>query len=268
MSSKKKKKPQQQPQTTNDAKSTKPQSGNENLTATIGDSSFVFLSSQTFNSCDVPCIARMAQYETSQPPQHPLSLVPHFKSVARLMPPSASVLKKSGCHSAADEYFSWFLLTSACLSHGAQGKRSTSALDGNNKKSTAPVAYANFELGVFFTSQLQQHQKKKKKGERVYCFRPHKCHCQQPGMILSSSNELIHLPVPYSLHPKPYFADEDDHRMQETPSFHEITDESRCVGNMLMTPYGARQAMEQNSRKTKRPQVSERRYEAATLFRL
>jgi hypothetical protein len=62
---------------------------------------------------------------------------------------------------------------------------------------------------------------------------------------------MIHLPIPYSLRPKPYFEDEDDTVMQETPFFHEIEDGTRCVGNMLLTPYGVRQAEKQRKRRNK-----------------
>jgi hypothetical protein len=41
---------------------------------------------------------------------------------------------------------------------------------------------------------------------------------------------------------------EEDTVMQETPSFHEITDESRCVGNMLLTPYGVSQQQKKHKR--------------------
>jgi hypothetical protein len=207
------------------------------------DSSFVFLSSQVFNSCDVSCLSRMARYQPSHPPQRPTNLVPHFKSVTRVVANREYVQQKKGGVPPADDYLSWFLLTSACFSHGAQGKRedatkSTSATTTTTKAST--VAYANFELGVLFTSRSMQGR-----GKRIYCFRPQDCSCQR-GIL--SGSPLIHLPVPYSLRPQPYLEHEDDTLMQETPSFHEIEDGSRCVGNMLLTPYGVRQAEKQQEK--------------------
>ena len=222
--------------------------------------SCLFLSSRIFNSCDVPCISRMALYQTSDPPQRPLSLVPHFKSAARLLKKREVIeTKLSSSNSTAKEYFSWFLLTSACFSHGAQGQRmtssssSSSSADGN-KRSKTVVSYANFELGVLFTSQWKQIGRGGRKNDRVYCFEPKECSCchhqqqQQQQSYSYMSSKLIHLPVPYSLYPYGYFESEDDEMMQETPSFHEITDDSRCVGNMLLTPYG----ISQQSKKAKR----------------
>ena len=187
-----------------------------------GDS-FCFLSSTLFNSCEVSCISRMARYANSNPCQRPTALAPHFKSVARLCRNRDAILNK--CCQPADQFFSWFLLTSACFSHGAQGKRSNPV---------SPISYGNFELGVLFLSQLQPGRGGRK-GDRIYCFRPNGCSCQKLG------SRLIHLPVPYSLDAQLYFENEEDAVMQETPFLHEIADESRCVGNMLRTPYGLSQ---------------------------
>jgi hypothetical protein len=198
--------------------------------------SCLFLSSQVFNSCEVPVISRMARYQSSKPAQHPLTLDPHFKSVTRVLknPKQLEAIQERCGH--AKEYLSWFILTSACFSLGAQGKRSSEL--AKNKDSS--VAYANFELGVLFTSRMQP-ERRRGTGDRVYCFQPKECSCQ---LRTGWSNKLVHLPIPYSLTPKPYMLDENDSEMVETPFFHEILDGTKCVGNMLLTPYGASMAKE------------------------
>merc|ERR1711862_2492 len=57
------------------------------------------------------------------------------------------------------EYISWFLLTSACLSKGAQGYVTPNRIFGSNSTS-----YKNFELGVLFCSRLCGD----KKTDRLY----------------------------------------------------------------------------------------------------
>jgi hypothetical protein len=202
------------------------------------EASWVFLSSNTFNSCDRPCVSRLAHFQVSDPPQRLSTLVPHFKSIGRLVT-DQSVIRKHGfeSRSTAKEYLSWFLLTSACLSHGAQGKR----IQDTDPFATVKekVQYANFELGVLFTSRVQPREK------RLYGFAPHQCSCQS---LVDPQHKLIHLPIPYSLHPKPFLEEEDDPIMQETPFLHEIEDGTRCVGNMLLTPFGIREAKKQKIR--------------------
>jgi hypothetical protein len=209
--------------------------------------SHLFLSSQSFNSCEVPVISRMARYQSSKPVQRPLTLVPHFKSVTRVLknPKQREAIQERCGH--AKEHLSWFILTSACFSLGAQGKRSSEL--AKNKDSS--VAYANFELGVLFTSRMQQ-ERRRGTGDRVYCFQPKECSCQ---LRTGSSNKLVHLPVPYSLTPKPYMQDENDSEMVETPFFHEILDGTKCVGNMLLTPYGASTAKEIHNDMNKKQKV-------------
>lgn len=222
------------PRSVGDAKSGPPLL-NSTTTPAVTDS-FVFLSSQVFNSCEVPVISRMARYQTSKPLQRPLTLVPHFKSVTRVLKNTKQLEAIQERCGHAKEYLSWFLLTSSCFSLGAQGKRSSE--QAQNKDSS--VAYANFELGVLFTSRMQP-ERRRGTGDRVYCFQPKQCSCQ---LRTGWSNKLVHLPVPYSLTPKPYLLDENDSEMVETPFFHEILDETKCVGNMLLTPYGASMAKE------------------------
>lgn len=175
----------------------------------------IYLSAKNFNSCDAACISRMAQYENSQPLQQPNQWVPHIKSVARLC-------KKPNLPS-AETIFSWFLLTSACLSYGSAGKIN----DPYNPKS---IAYSNFELGILFTSQFREG--KPRADDRVYCFRPSHCCC-------CDNSKLIHLPVPYSLKAKLYM-EESEICMDEMPFFNEIEKGDRCAGNMRMTLWGSK----------------------------
>jgi hypothetical protein len=64
--------------------------------------------------------------------------------------------------------------------------------------------------------------------------------------------ELVHLPIPYSIRPGSYFEqqeddDDDSHDlplMKYDPFFHEISDDNRCVGNMLLTPFGNKEVQQ------------------------
>lgn len=198
-------------------------------------SSFVFFSSRAFNSCERACISRLGRFRESHPPQHPFAVVPHFKSFGRVITKKA-VIRKHGFETKAQEYLAWFLLTSACLSHGAQGKRSKVAAEP-----LETVQYKNFELGVMFTSRI--HNKHK----RLYCFQPTSCNCHVMG---SSRNQLIHLPIPYSLHPKPYLENEEDSTMQEAPFLHEIEDDTIGARNMLMIEPQPRKAKRRKGEKS------------------
>jgi hypothetical protein len=218
--------------------------------STQGMYASVFMSSSVFNSVEDACLSRMALFQPSDPPQRPCPMIPHFKSLARIVRgKQRRALKDS--YGPADEFMSWFMLTSACLSLGAQGKSTTTKSLPTDAAGTikSTIAYANFELGVLFTSQLKEAQPRGVKvEERLYCFRPHRCSCN-PSQRGSPMSKMIHLPIPYCLRPKPYFENADDSDMVETPHFHEITAETRCVGNMLMTPYGKALANEWNDKR-------------------
>ena len=190
----------------------------------------LFLSSETFNKIDLDCLSRMVMYEPSIPHQrHANMLVPHFKSVARLFQGSDYRLRKEyGCGK-CQEIFSWFMLTSACLSRGAQGDL-TKMSDQNDA-----ISYANFELGVLFCSRLQG----KRQTDRLFCFHPAQCSCSNSSKRPSSSRALVHLPAPFCMRPARYLEDEDDVEFCETPYFHEIPQGTASVGNMRMTPIGA-----------------------------
>jgi hypothetical protein len=188
--------------------------------------SYLFLSSETFNKIDLCCLSQMVMFEPSVPNQHPLTLPPHFKSVARLCEGGDYRLRKDYGFKKCEEHFSWFLLTSACLSRGAQGEAEAKPRPGSDA-----VSYSNFELGVLFCSRLQGRTKT----DRLYCWKPAQCSCARS----TGGPSLIHLPVPFCFRPSRYQEDEDDAEFCETPHFHEIPPGTGSVGHMLLTPYGA-----------------------------
>jgi hypothetical protein len=201
---------------------------------------FLFLSSQSFNTIDIDCISRMAQYEHSSPQQMSSLRCPHFKSYARLFEGNEYELRRKHDVGKAAEIFTWFLMTSACLSRGAQGFPTTDRMEGSDQ-----VSYANFELGILFCSKLQTHQGDSPELERVYCFKPNQCACESKRGI---NKKLIHLPIPYDMRGQPYQTDEEEAHMCKTPYFHEITPETACVGLMALTPFGKARAAKQTSR--------------------
>jgi len=164
-------------------------------------------------------------FESSVPAQRPTILAPHFKSVARLFDGKTyyRIRKELGVPK-CEACFLWFLLTSACLSKGAQGEATTNPSLGSDA-----MSYSNFELGVLFTSRK----------DRLYCWTPSSCCCCDSGNTTKTSAQLIHLPSPFCFRPAPYVPDEDDMQFCETPYFHEILRDNACIGNMLSTPYGA-----------------------------
>ncbi|OEU17809.1 hypothetical protein FRACYDRAFT_238235 [Fragilariopsis cylindrus CCMP1102] len=148
---------------------------------------------------------------------------PHFKSIARLFQNHAAMHKRNV--PPADAYFSWFLMTSACLSHGAQGAVVDEDVvakirrEYENDPSSRPISTSSSKSSS--PSSLS------------------------PSPSPSSLPELVHLPVPYNIRPESYFeqqqGDDDGHDlplMKYDPFFHEISDDNRCVGNMLLTPFG------------------------------
>jgi Tyrosyl-DNA phosphodiesterase len=191
----------------------------------------LFLSSHCFNSCEVACLSRMSRFHWSDPPQRTSFMIPHFKSVCRVVRKPSLLRSKHGFDGSAKTYFSWFLMTSACLSHGAQGQR-----DRFSESSKNTIRFANFELGILFTSRV------KKSGKVLYAFQPQTCSCRS----LDPTNKLIHLPVPFSTQVDPYIPRSQDgvgaFVMQETPFLHQVEPGTRCVGNMMLTPYGMRMA--------------------------
>jgi hypothetical protein len=204
-----------------------PSLASDTLKAEEANKGFIFLSSEAFNKIDLSCLSQMVMFEPSVPSQHPLTLPPHFKSVVRLCEGNDYRLRKDYGFKKCEENFSWFLLTSACLSRGAQGEA-----DANRRPGSDAVSYSNFELGVLFCSRLQG----RKKTDRLYCWKPAQCAC---GRSTTGGPSLIHLPVPYCFRPSRYQEDEDDVEFCETPYFHEIPPGTGCIGHMKLTPYGA-----------------------------
>jgi hypothetical protein len=182
-----------------------------------GQQGYIFLSSESFNRIHTDCLARMVQFEPTTQRQHPL--VPHFKSIARLLDRRPRGI---------GEGFAWFMLTSACLSRGAQG----------DTLPNGSVSYSNFELGVLFCSR----QEGNRETDRLYCYQPTTCTCQKT----KTNHRLVHLPLPFHCRPSRYvdIADDEEDDDDEvldfvvTPYFHEIPPGTAAVGNMQLTPYG------------------------------
>ena len=171
--------------------------------------------------------AILYRFEPSVPEQR-RPMTPHIKTVARLFEGDERALKIDFGVGKADCYFPWLLLTSACLSHGAQGKKKE-----NEISESATLSYSNFELGVLFCSRVQG----KEESDRLYCWRPARCSCSYP-VSDKQKVKLIHMPLPYSCHPTPYQLHSEDTRFAETPFFHEVEPGSAVVGNMKDTPLG------------------------------
>jgi hypothetical protein len=213
--------------------------GTRNVTTTEpertnGNGGFIFLASQIFNTIDLNIVSRMVQYEHSSPLQVSSLRIPHFKSYARLFEGNDYVLRRDYGVGKAAEIFPWFLMTSACLSRGAQGMPTSDRVAGTDQ-----VSYGNFELGVLFCSRLQGEAE----SDRVYCWKPNYCACGSTR----NKKKLIHLPIPYAVRAQPYQTYSDEAHMCKTPYFHEVAAESACVGLMALTPYGKARAAEQKS---------------------
>jgi hypothetical protein len=200
------------------------------------DGSFVFLSSISFNTIDFACISRMCMFEPSYPSQTPSNRSPHIKSFARVFEGDEYQLRKRYGLEKAEEYMAWFMLTSACLSRGAQGEATR-----HRSFDSDEMTYSNFELGVLFVSRLGDKQ-----SDRLYCSKPSRCHCGQTHLPPQKhSVQMIHLPLPYRLRPRPYHDDKDESEMCATPYFHEIPRGTGFVGQMRLTPLGAQLAAAQ-----------------------
>ncbi|KAL7546022.1 hypothetical protein ACHAWF_009367 [Thalassiosira exigua] len=224
----------------------------------------LFLSSVSFSKLDRSCISRLALFTPVALPFRSASL--HLKGLCRLFNLNETAPAASGVTNAVSkrvkpqnsdsmEYLSWFMLTSACLSKGAQG-RTTPYRDPESDC----MSYSNFELGVLFCSRMvgdNLHDRlyvadrnhavgcRCAKGKRWY--KPHLI--GNGGDIASSLKDVkkIHLPIPYLLRPTPYQEDPDSDLMSHTPFMHEIPDGTGFVGNMKLTPLGQRIARDAES---------------------
>eukprot|EP00970_Alexandrium_tamarense_P000772 scaffold90_cov184-Alexandrium_tamarense.AAC.2 len=224
----------------------------------------VFLSSTAFCKLDRHCISRLSLFETSIPPQIPScsSASLHIKSVCRLLrfnykgSGMSSATKQNKSRHDTKEYISWFLLTSACLSRGAQGQ--PTPYRGFESDS---ISYANFELGVLFSTKLLGDRI----NDRQYVYNPVLKGCQcgagkrwykdllrgqkenertsKPPEFLQSVRK-VHLPIPYRLRCIPYQQDPESDFLSHTPFMHEVLEGTGDVGNMKLTPYGQKVARE------------------------
>jgi len=242
----------------------------------------VFLSSVSFSNLDRSCISRMALFTPLPNIMMYTSASLHFKSICRLLQmnhkESQAVSKldskqrRDQRHSSSDsrEYLSWFMLTSACLSKGAQGQPTP-----YRDPSSDVMSYSNFELGVLFCSRMVGDNKFDRlyvsddgsshtcgcqcgKGKRFY--KPHasanqtrprekghgknnsnSTHNNQHSSLLESVKK-VHLPVPYQLRPRSYQEDAESDFMSFTPYMHDIPEGTGCMGNMKLTPFGQKVA--------------------------
>jgi len=206
---------------------------------------YAFLSSTTFNTISIDCLCRLALYEHNYP-SHFLS--PHIKSFGRIL--SSDHLKSfsdidSTLLRNEKDFFAWFMITSACLSKGAQGQPSP-----DRTLESDFITYSNFELGALFCSRLQGNGDM----DRIYTWNP-KLESKKTQVDLNtflkkkdtegnSPVEVIHLPIPYNVRPRPYMEDPEDTEMSFTPFFHEIDPGTECSGHMRLTPFGKKRETE------------------------
>jgi len=220
----------------------------------------VFMSSNNFSSMEKAIISRFAQFEPTPNTQPYKSACPHFKSIARLL--------QLNNNTAMDlttvrnkEYISWFFLTSACLSRGAQGQASRmlpwAQIAGTVPPPQGPredldrMTYANFELGVLFTSRLTGDDE----NDRLYVSdssHTHGCQCGKRRVggsnnplskrLIKKCTRKIHLPVPYELRPRSYQEGYNSDMMTCTPYMNSITNGSTY--NMMLTPLGQQMMMD------------------------
>jgi Tyrosyl-DNA phosphodiesterase len=239
MQSATRKRPMTTPPHSGQSAATVEDSDSEELRAYRLNQGFVFLSSQAFNSIDLSCLGRMIMYEPSRPLQQRHVLIPHFKCLARRFAGKSYRFLKDHGFGKCESIFSWFLLTSSCLSLGAQGDELP--IDPAAGRRGPTVSYANFELGVLFCSRVQGQPG----SDRLYCWQPNQCSCDNLGgsqnqRLGSKQAQLIHLPIPFCLNGSPYQEDDEEVLFCETPYFHEILPGTATAGNMLLTPYGNR----------------------------
>ena len=213
---------------------------------------YLFLSTSTFNGVDLACLSRLTKYTPSTHLQAQASrsaskaLPPHFKSITRTYegPSEGRWAQEMGFHRCRN-VLPWFLMTSACLSRGAQGDlvpRHGGQEQGSSlvRPVQDAVSYSNFELGVLFCSRLSgQHCRQHGVDQRLYCFQPKQCSCASSGTNGTASQEdgprLIHLPVPFRLDCLTKYEAESGH-FTERPYFHEVVPGTVNCGNMRLIP--------------------------------
>lgn len=145
-----------------------------------------------------------------------------------------------------EERFAWFMLTSACLSRGAQGE----AVTGNGQSygqqhSSGLMKYANFELGILFCSRLQGNPST----DRLYVcnsslpFSEKEYNSGSKPCCPLTTARTIPLPVPYLVRAPSYQKEEDEVDLAVTPFFNEISEGTGAIGHMLLTPLGKQLAL-------------------------
>lgn len=204
--------------------------------------SMLFLKPGVLATMELDIHERMWSLETSKAPvMTPLvDRCPHYKTYARVMapkeesfctppidnPPLKSTVTECCCPDLA-----WFLLTSACLSRGAQGELVPHVLCrccGNIRQGY--IQFRNFELGVLFHST----------NRRTYKALSENCPVHSGGENLYRSSasgagsvEVIVLPVPYDiLGGVPYCVDGKFRRRPYMSDLHELVK----VGAQLELP--------------------------------
>lgn len=228
------------------------------------ENGMVFLSSENFSRLEQSVMSQMAQFEQTPNTMPYKSACIHFKSIGRLLRLDNNKFASTGSNSNAQskEYLSWFMLTSACLSRGAQGQPTRmlpwAHLAGAMPPPKGPreevekMTYANFELGVLFCSRVTGDSL----NDRLYVSDPNHvygCHCGEGkggghNDTLSSRRKIkkcttkVHLPVPYELRPRSYQEDSKSDMMTCTPYMNSITD--GCTYNMMLTPLGQQMTMD------------------------
>jgi hypothetical protein len=188
------------------------------------DKHFAFLSTKIFNDIDLACCSRMCVYEPQRPSPTPFILSPHIKLYCRVI--DELDLDTSD---ESREHLGWIMLTSACLSRGAQGHMRL-----KNTLEEGTMSYSNFELGVLFCSRLQGDPEK----DRIYCCNTNHIYNEKTSNSGANHVRIIDLPVPFNVNPKSYQVDPDDATFHLNPFFHEITPGTENVGQMTLTPFG------------------------------
>jgi hypothetical protein len=178
----------------------------------IDISGFSFFSSEAFNESDLLCLQRLKRYEPSSPEMITVPALPHIKTYARLLERDEKDKK----------HLAWAMLTSACLSKGAQG------FTEKNLNNQELRGYSNFELGVLFVSRMKEHQ-----SGRLYSCYSQRCQCDS-----ENGGAVVPLPFPYDIRPLPYQDTPGSEDFCETPYFHQVTANSITRGKCLLTPYG------------------------------
>ena len=223
------------------------------------ENGMVFLSSDTFSRLEQSVISRMAQLEQTPNTMPYKSACCHFKSVCRLLRLNKNKVDNGTGQS--KEYLSWFMLTSSCLSRGAQGQPTPmlpwAKIAGALPPPKGPReecnkrTYANFELGVLFSSRITGDSL----NDRLYVSdssHVYGCQCGKGGKRghsntltsrrIKKSVRKVHLPVPYELRPRPYQEDPKLNMMSCTPYMHSIS--NGCTKNMMQTPLGQQMMMD------------------------